>query len=103
MDDFYKATSDFESTLNTLINCTSTTSTSITASNSLFNSEFNSSLLLSTSTISPYSVKPINKTVNSSILLQFQDFYEPIHGYLSLAVCFFGTITNILNIIVLTR
>ncbi|RWS12379.1 FMRFamide receptor-like protein [Dinothrombium tinctorium] len=29
--------------------------------------------------------------------------YLSIHGYLSLTICIFGTITNILNIIVLTR
>ena len=34
---------------------------------------------------------------------QFYYFYRPIHGYLSLAVCVFGIIANVLNIIVLTR
>lgn len=29
--------------------------------------------------------------------------YKDIHGYLSLVVCLFGTIANILNIVVLTR
>jgi hypothetical protein len=33
----------------------------------------------------------------------FHHFYRPIHGYLSLAVCVFGIIANVLNIIVLTR
>ncbi|XP_076323336.1 G-protein coupled receptor dmsr-1-like [Tachypleus tridentatus] len=36
----------------------------------------------------------------------FQSFkaqYIPIHGYLSLIICIFGIMTNILNIIVLTR
>lgn len=33
----------------------------------------------------------------------FYNFYRPIHGYLSLAVCVFGIIANVLNIIVLTR
>ncbi|RWS26582.1 sex peptide receptor-like protein, partial [Leptotrombidium deliense] len=37
-----------------------------------------------------------------NIFHDFHDFYLPIHGYLSLTVCVFGTITNILNIIVLT-
>ncbi|CAG2110456.1 unnamed protein product, partial [Medioppia subpectinata] len=36
-------------------------------------------------------------------LTRFADFYRPIHGYLSLAVCVFGIIANVLNIIVLTR
>ena len=34
---------------------------------------------------------------------RFYYFYRPIHGYLSLAVCVFGIIANVLNIIVLTR
>lgn len=34
---------------------------------------------------------------------RFNLFYRPIHGYLSLAVCVFGIIANVLNIIVLTR
>lgn len=33
----------------------------------------------------------------------FREFYLVIHGYLSLAVCVFGIIANIANIIVLTR
>ncbi|XP_054164377.1 G-protein coupled receptor dmsr-1-like [Oppia nitens] len=36
-------------------------------------------------------------------LTRFSEFYRPIHGYLSLAVCVFGIIANVLNIIVLTR
>ena len=32
-----------------------------------------------------------------------QEFYQPVHGYLSLIVCVFGTLTNLLNIIVLTH
>ncbi|CAG2163501.1 unnamed protein product [Oppiella nova] len=38
-----------------------------------------------------------------SELTRFSNFYRPIHGYLSLAVCVFGIIANVLNIIVLTR
>lgn len=33
----------------------------------------------------------------------FNEYYTPIHGYLSLFVCVFGIISNILNIVVLTR
>ena len=29
--------------------------------------------------------------------------YKPVHGYLSLVMCIFGTIANVLNIVVLTR
>ncbi len=36
-------------------------------------------------------------------LQQFGLSYKKIHGYTSLAVCSFGTIANILNLIVLTR
>lgn len=86
MDEFFNETSNFQSALNSVINCT------------LLHGD-NSTLL--SSTISPATESLINKT--DTILLQFQQFYDPIHGYLSLAVCFFGTITNILNIIVLTR
>lgn len=31
------------------------------------------------------------------------EFYSPIHGYLSLLVCVFGIFANVLNIVVLTR
>lgn len=34
---------------------------------------------------------------------KFRKFFLPLHGYLSLSVCLFGIIANILNIIVLTR
>ena len=36
-------------------------------------------------------------------LKQFSARYKGIHGYISLVVCIFGTIANILNIVVLTR
>ncbi len=36
--------------------------------------------------------------------LQFlQDGYRPVQGYLSLVICIFGTIANLVNIAVLTR
>ncbi|ODM90490.1 hypothetical protein Ocin01_16192 [Orchesella cincta] len=36
-------------------------------------------------------------------LKAFGDAYRGIHGYASLVVCLFGSIANILNLIVLTR
>ncbi|XP_076338221.1 G-protein coupled receptor dmsr-1-like [Tachypleus tridentatus] len=36
-------------------------------------------------------------------MAEFRDRYTEFHGYLSLMICVFGIITNILNIIVLTR
>ena len=36
-------------------------------------------------------------------LEDFRDVYTPIHGWISIFVCLFGIIANILNIIVLTR
>jgi hypothetical protein len=36
-------------------------------------------------------------------LLQFQNQYQPIHGYLAPIICVFGVVANILNIVVLTR
>ena len=47
----------------------------------------------------------INETSNEydSTLYNFKLIYLPFHGYLSLVVCIFGIVTNIANIIVLTR
>ncbi|GAB1603810.1 sex peptide receptor-like [Argonauta hians] len=39
----------------------------------------------------------------TSFLLQMSAGYAKYHGYLSLVVCFFGIVTNIINITVLTR
>lgn len=36
-------------------------------------------------------------------MLEFHNWYIGIHGYLATVVCIFGIITNILNIVVLTR
>lgn len=38
-----------------------------------------------------------------SLLFAFKESYLPIHGYFSISVCVFGIVTNIANIIVLTR
>ncbi|KAF0290134.1 Sex peptide receptor [Amphibalanus amphitrite] len=32
-----------------------------------------------------------------------RDSYRPVHGYLALVVCLFGSVTNLINIVVLTR
>ena len=32
-----------------------------------------------------------------------RDSYRPVHGYLALLVCLFGSVTNLINIVVLTR
>ena len=40
---------------------------------------------------------------SSSALYRFGDFYQSIHGYLSLVVCAFGIVSNALNVLVLTR
>ncbi|XP_043201997.1 G-protein coupled receptor dmsr-1-like [Amphibalanus amphitrite] len=32
-----------------------------------------------------------------------RDSYRPVHGYLALAICLFGFVANVLNIVVLTR
>lgn len=39
----------------------------------------------------------------SHTLTKFSDWYTSWHGYISLVVCLFGIITNVFNIIVLTR
>ncbi|KAF6779223.1 hypothetical protein AHF37_01201 [Paragonimus kellicotti] len=36
-------------------------------------------------------------------LIQLSNIYKPIHGYLTLTVCVFGSATNVLNAIVLTQ
>lgn len=38
-----------------------------------------------------------------SFFYRFKNIYLPFHGYLSIIVCIFGIVTNIANIIVLTR
>ncbi|XP_059088552.1 G-protein coupled receptor dmsr-1-like isoform X2 [Tigriopus californicus] len=56
------------------------------------------------------SSEDLNTTTTTTIavakmcdLEHFAQGYKDIHGYLSLVVCLFGTIANILNIVVLTR
>ena len=38
-----------------------------------------------------------------SALERFSDAYQSVHGYLSLTVCAFGILLNVLNVVVLTR
>ena len=38
-----------------------------------------------------------------STLRRFSEWYEGIHGYVSLVVCVFGIAANMMNIVVLTR
>lgn len=41
--------------------------------------------------------------VQESAIRQFGQSYQRVHGYLSVMVCIFGIVSNLLNIIVLTR
>ena len=52
---------------------------------------------------SSYTEPTSSLTSPDGFLHVFQYRFEPIHGYLSLVVCVFGIIANILNIVVLTR
>jgi len=40
---------------------------------------------------------------HSSALIRFSEWYEGVHGYISLMVCIFGIAANVMNIVVLTR
>uniref|UniRef100_A0A7E4UWH7 G_PROTEIN_RECEP_F1_2 domain-containing protein n=1 Tax=Panagrellus redivivus TaxID=6233 RepID=A0A7E4UWH7_PANRE len=37
------------------------------------------------------------------MLTRFQRFYEPVHGLICVIICFFGILTNLIHVIVLTR
>jgi len=50
----------------------------------------------------PRDVLMVNQDGRSA-LEQFSDAYQSIHGYLSLAVCAFGIVLNVMNVVVLTR
>lgn len=63
------------------------------SSENLNESYFNDSILNNNESLSEY----------DSTLYNFKLIYLPFHGYLSLVVCIFGIVTNIANIIVLTR
>ena len=45
----------------------------------------------------------INKSIEFTTILHFQDFYPPIHGWLAMLVCILGTLFNLANIMVLTH
>ena len=42
-------------------------------------------------------------TIDPSALVLFSRRYQAVHGYLSILVCLFGIISNVINVIVLTR
>ena len=44
-----------------------------------------------------------NATGDPSALVQFNLWYQDIHGYVSILVCLFGIVANIMNIVVLTQ
>jgi len=44
-----------------------------------------------------------NNDAASSALKRFSHWYSGIHGYLCIAVCAFGIVSNVLNIVVLTH
>ena len=59
-------------------------------------------------------VQSLNSTVGSFVnatqavptcenLREFSDNYDYMHGYMCLAICIFGAVANLLNIVVLTR
>lgn len=54
-------------------------------------------------TIFDPSEEPLEREYFGEFFLQLNHLYRPVHGTLSLLICFFGAVTNILNIIVLTR
>jgi hypothetical protein len=39
----------------------------------------------------------------TTALQQFSDWYQGVHGYVSVACCLFGIVSNAMNILVLTR
>jgi len=47
---------------------------------------------------------PVLQTVESLVgLMTFCQWYQGVHGYLSIVVCSFGIVANLMNVIVLTR
>ena len=40
---------------------------------------------------------------SSSVLERFSTTYQSYHGYISLVVCFFGIVSNVMNVVILTR
>ncbi|XP_014244361.1 sex peptide receptor-like [Cimex lectularius] len=48
-------------------------------------------------------VSGLNEPYCGSAFAEINAFYRPVHGYVSLIVCIFGCVANLLNIVVLTR
>lgn len=40
---------------------------------------------------------------SKDLMTSLSNYYSPIHGYLSLLVCQFGSVANVINVIVLSR
>ena len=55
------------------------------------------------STITSTTVESIEDQIMCENLADFSTSYDVFHGYLCLAICIFGAMANLLNIIVLTR
>lgn len=49
------------------------------------------------------SVQADEKNNGFAYLVTFNKWYQGVHGYLSIVVCVFGILSNIINIVVLTR
>ena len=45
----------------------------------------------------------LHSSANLSYFEAFTTYYSEVHGYISLTVCIFGIIANLVNILVLTR
>ena len=46
--------------------------------------------------------RDVTTAVSITTLVRFSRWYSGVHGYLCIAVCVFGIVSNILNIVVLT-
>lgn len=49
------------------------------------------------------SMANLHGPANLSYFEAFTNYYSEVHGYISLTVCIFGIIANLVNILVLTR
>lgn len=101
------STSSSEIIVDIPANFTSTLSSCFLGTNSSQNSDGNLSYIEYNLVNLTANISSENLTLDmpyfGSSLHKFQQFYLPIHGYLSLSVCIFGIISNLINIIVLTR
>ncbi|RWS28231.1 FMRFamide receptor-like protein [Leptotrombidium deliense] len=79
------------------------TSTYVLLVNGTFNVTTLSSFVSENLTTSDAGENEGDKPYGGEFFYTIHHAYSPVHGYLSLFVCIFGIISNILNIIVLTR